>query len=184
MVTVDEDIKAKIKKCERWKAANPGLRWSNPELPENEGKIYITRELLKSSAYRSLSRMSMLVYQDFLSKRILKRINRNKGKVWICENNGNIIYPYTEAEQKGISRFKFRNAIDELQQKGLIDITHRGQGGRKPQEGTGDVSLYWIDDRWKEWGTDEYRSPRKPRKRDSRKDRGWALYHKKNKSKK
>ena len=184
MPTVSEAVDEKIKRRAKWQDANPGLKWSNPEHPEDEPKIYISKELLKSSAYRSLGKVAMLVYQDFLSKRILKRINRNKRKVWICENNGNIIYPYLEAEENGFSRVQFRDAIDELQDKGLIDITHQGRGGRKPLRGTGDVSLYWIDDRWKKWGTNEYRPPRKPRKRDSRKDRGWALYHKKNKNRK
>ncbi len=184
MPTVSEAIDEKIKKRAKWQDANPGLKWSNPEHPEDEPKIYIAKELLESSAYRSLSRVALLIYQDFLSKRILKRINRNKRKAWICENNGNIIYLYLEAEENGFSRVQFRNAIDELQDKGLIDITHQGRGGRKPQKGTGDVSTYWVDDRWKKWGTKEYKPPRKPRKRDSRKDRGWALYHQKNKSKK
>ena len=67
--------------------------------------------------------------------------------------------------------------IDELQQKGFIDITHQGKGGRKPANGTGDVSLYWIDDRWKEYGTNDFRPPRNPRIKDNRKGRGWALYH-------
>ncbi len=177
MPTIDEAIDEKIKKRARWQEANPGLNWSNPEHPEDEPKIYITKELLESPAYRSLSRVALLIYQNFLSKRILKPIKRNKRKVWICENNGNIIYPYAEAEGKGFSRVQFRDAIDELQNKGLIDITHHGRGGRKPLKGTGDVSTYWIDDRWTAWGTDEYRPPRKPRKKDKRKDRGWALYH-------
>ncbi|MBA7532126.1 hypothetical protein ES705_24352 [subsurface metagenome] len=64
----------------------------------------------------------------------------------------------------------------------MIDITHHGRGGRKPQKGTGDVSRYWIDDRWQNWGTDDFKPPRNPRKKDSRKDRGWALYHQNNKS--
>jgi len=177
MVTVSEAIDAKIKKRAKWQDANPGISWSNPAISENEGKIYITKELLKSSAYRSLSRVAFLIYQDFLSKRILKPIKRNKCKVWICENNGNIIYPYLEAEENGFSRVQFRNAIDELQNKGLIDITHHGRGGRKPQKGTGDVSTYWIDTRWQAWGTDDYKPPRMPRKKDKRTDRGWALYH-------
>jgi hypothetical protein len=177
MVTVSEVIDAKIKKRAQWQEANPGISWSNPEHSENEGKIFITKELLESSAYRSLSRVALLIYQDFLAKRRPKPIKRNKKTVWIFENNGDIIYPYLEAEEKGFSRVQFRDAIDELQNKGLIDITHHGRGGRRPQRGTGDVSTYWIDDRWKAWGTDEYRPPRKPRKKDKRKDRGWALYH-------
>ena len=177
MPTISEAIDSKIKKRAKWQEANPEISWSNPETSENEGKIYITKDLLKSSAYRSLSRVALLIYQDFLSKRILKRINRSKRKAWLCENNGNIIYPYLEAEENGFSRVQFRNGIDELQNKGLIDITHHGRGGRKPLKGTGDVSMYFIDDRWKAWGTDEYKPPRMPRKKDERKDRGWALYH-------
>lgn len=179
MPTIDEAIDEKIKKVQRWEEANPGLKWCNPEHPEDEPKIYITKELLESSAYRSLSRVALLIYQDFLSKRILKKINRNKQRSWICENNGNIIYPYLEAEEKGFSRVQFRDGIDELQEKGFIDIKHQGKGGRKPQKGTGDVSLYWIDDRWQKWGTDGFKPPRKPRKKDLRKGRGWALYHNK-----
>lgn len=179
MPTIDEAVDEKIRKRAKWQDANPGLKWSNPGHSEDEPKIYITKELLESSAYRSLSRVSLLIYQDFLSKRIFKRINRNKRKVWICENNGNIIFPYLEAEQKGFSRVQFRDGIDELQSKGLIDITHQGRGGRKPQKGTGDVSTYWIDDRWKEWGTSKFKPPRKPRRKDKRQDRGWALYHEK-----
>jgi hypothetical protein len=159
------------------------LSWCNPEYPENEGKIYITKELLKSPAYRSLSRVAMLLYQDFLAKRIMKQIRRNKQKVWVCENNGQIIFTYTEAEEKGYSRDQFRNGIDELQEKGLLDITHQGKGGRKPQRGTGDVTTYWIDDRWKDWGPEgSIRLPRNPRRKDTRQGRGWAFYHKKRQS--
>ena len=38
-----------------------------------------------------------------------------------------------------------------------------------------DVSKYWIDDRWKKYGTDDFKPPRKPRKKDARQGRGWAL---------
>ena len=92
----------------------------------------------------------------------------------MIENNGKIVYPYQEAEQKGFTRQQFRDAIDELQEKGLIDIKHLGKGGRKPAEGTGDVSIYWIDDRWKKYGTDAFRPARNPRTRDTR-ARGWSL---------
>ena len=90
-------------------------------------------------------------------------------------NNGELVYPYHEAEENGFSSKQFRNAIDELQAKGLIDITHRGHGGRKPKEGEGDFTTYWIDDRWIEYGTDDFRPPRKPREKETRKDRGWTL---------
>jgi hypothetical protein len=180
LASIDEILKDRIENAKKWEEANPGLSWVNPEYPENEGKIYITRELLESPAYRSLSRVALLLYQDFLAKRIMKPIRRNKQKIWVCENNGQIIFTYVEAEEKGYSRDQFRNGIDELQEKGLLDITHQGKGGRKPHKGTGDVTTYWIDDRWRNWEQGIFtRAPRNPRRKDTRQGRGWALYHKK-----
>ncbi len=180
MTTVSESVDKKIKSRQKWKAANPGLDW-NTVYAEEEGKIYITRELLESKAYRSLGRVSLLVYQDFLAKRIFKAIKRDKKRVWICENNGNLVYPYSEAVEKGFSRDQFRSAIDQLQSKGLLDIRHQGQGGPKIEGFRGDSTRYMLDNRWKDYGTDEFRPARKPRKKDHRKGRGWMLYHKKKK---
>lgn len=175
MVNIDEKIRCQVEGTKRWEEANPGLSYADNWYSEDEEKIYITKELLSSKVYRSLSRAAMLVYQDFLSKRIMQRVKRNRKKTWVIGNNGEIIYPYAEAEEKGFSKTTFRNAIDELQAKGLIDITHQGKGGRKPAKGTGDVTTYLIDDRWRDYGTPEFQPPRKPRKKDKRKGQGFAL---------
>jgi len=179
MVFVAEKVREKIEKDAKWRKENP---WHSQEYRDEEPKIYITKELLESKAYRSLSRVAMLVYQDFLSKRDMRAINRKRqARKWVIANNGEIIYPYSEAEENGFSKDQFRKAIDELQEKGLIDIKHQGKGGRKPKKGMGDVSMYWIDDRWKEYGMDAFNPPRKPRIKDKRKGRGWAVYHSKKK---
>lgn len=172
---VSETIKARIEKASNWEKANPGLSWCDSEYLEDEPKIYITKKLLKSRAYRSLSKTALLIYQDFLAKRIMKPIKRNKKKFWVIENNGEIIYPYSEAVENGFTKTQFRNAIDELQQKGFIDITHQGKGGRKPAKGTGDVSKYMIDERWRDYGTMEFKQPRNPRRKDKRSGRGFAI---------
>ena len=180
MPTVAENIKKNIEETIAWEKANPGRSWCEVGHPEHEPKIFISKKLLRSPAYRSLSRVAMLVYLDFLAKRVMRRIPKNKGKEWVIENNGRIVYPYTEAVRNGFSRDQFRNAIDELQLKGLIDITHLGKGGRKPSSGTGDCTKYFIDIRWCDFDDESKRSmrpPRKPRKKDGRKGRGWAQYH-------
>jgi hypothetical protein len=169
---VAESVRKKVGKAARWRKENP---WHSPEYPNDEAKIYITKELLESKAYRSLSRCAMLIYQDFLAKREMVPIKRNRKKVWVINNNGRMIYPYSEAAENGFSKDQFRNAIDELQQKGLIDITHQGRGGRKPANGLGDVSKYWIDDRWIDYGTEDFRPARNSRKKDKRQGRGWGL---------
>jgi len=172
MVTVAENVRAKVEKAAKWRDENP----SCIEYEQDAPKIYIEKELLESKAWKSLSRCSTHVYLEFLGKRVMSLIKRNRKKVWVISNNGEIVYTYADAEEDGFSRVKFRNAIDELQQKGFIDITHQGKGGRKPVEGTGDVSQYAIDNRWKKYGTDDFR-PRKLRIKDNRTDRGWSVYH-------
>ena len=107
----------------------------------------------------------------------MKEIKSSKrASTWIIKNNGDIVYPYSEAEKKGIGRREFRNSIDELMEKGFLDITHQGSGGR-----AGDMTRYLIDDRWKDYGKPHFRSPKKPRKKDDRKGRGWAAVHAKKK---
>ena len=83
MLTVGENIKQKIANVKKWQEANPALSWYNPEYSNDEGKIYITKDLLESAAYRSLTRVAMLLYQDFLSKRIMKQISKKSGCVKI-----------------------------------------------------------------------------------------------------
>lgn len=139
--------------------------------------IWFDQKLLRSTAFRSLKRWSLLVYLDFLRKRQMERVKRGKrSDEWFIKNNGEIVYPYSEAEYKGIGRREFRNAIDELLEKGFLDISHQGSGGR-----SGDMTKYYLDDRWKEYETPEFRPPKKPRKKDERQGRGWAVHHAKKK---
>lgn len=136
-------------------------------------KIWFEKEILRSSTFRALSKWSILVYFDFLRKRQMEPVKRSKrSDEWIIKNNGEIVYPYTEAEHKGIGRREFRNAIDELVEKGFLDIAHQGSGGR-----SGDMTRYFIDDRWKDYGTPTFRQARNPRVKDNRQARGWSAFH-------
>ena len=119
----------------------------------------------------------MLVYFDFLRKRQMEPVKRAKrSDEWVIKNNGEIVYPYSEAEHKGIGRREFRNAIDELMEKGFLDIAHQGSGGR-----SGDMTRYFLDNRWKEYSTPAFRPARNPRRKDTRQGRGWSAFHAKKK---
>jgi hypothetical protein len=103
----------------------------------------------------------------------MEKLKRKKRSAeWLIKNNGDIVYPYLEAEKKGVGRREFRNAIDELIDKGFIDITHQGSGGRGS-----DMTTYLIDVRWKDYGTAVFRAAKKPRKKDQRKGVGWSAFH-------
>ena len=139
--------------------------------------ICIDKNLLRSDAFRSLCKWSLLVCFDFLRKRQMEKIkSKKRSSEWVIKNNGEIVYPYLEAEKKGIGRREFRNAIDELIGKGFIDINHQGSGGHSH-----DMTTYFIDDRWKNYGTDLFRLAKNPRKKDSRKGVGWSAFHAKKK---
>lgn len=143
--------------------------------------IRFDKNLLRSKAFRSLSKWSLLVYLDFLRKRKWGQVKQGGNKIWIHSNNGEIVYPYLEAERKDIGRREFRNAIDELITKGFLDINHKGKGGRKKIDKngrvTGDMTTYIISDRWKDYGKPNFKPPKVERKKDNRGGRGWAVYH-------
>lgn len=148
-------------------------------MSKNKKPMWLEREIINSPALRSLGKWSLLVCLDFLYKRQMeKKIRNRRANDWIIKNNGEIVYPYSEAQKKGIGPREFRNAIDELIEKGFLDITHHGSGGR-----SGDMTRYYIDDRWKEYGSPQFRSAKKPRPKDTRKGRGWEAYHTKKKNK-
>ena len=75
---------------------------------------------------------------------------------------------------KGISATQFRDWIDQLIKHGFLGIAHQGKGGRKPQNGKGDVSKYFISERWKNI-SDNDSNPQNHRKKDNRQGRGFSL---------
>jgi len=180
-ITIEEQIQKKSSLMNKWREENPGREWSEAGKDQDEAKIYFPRKMLTSKTYLSLSRASLLVFGVFMLKRDMQKSGGRK-KTWKCANNGEIVFPYSEALALGFSRTQFRNAIDELQQKGFIDITHAGRGGRAPENGHGDYTTYWVDDRWEWYGTDDFEPARGPRKKDARKDRGFAAYWKQQKN--
>lgn len=94
----------------------------------------------------------------FWTKRQMAKVGRRGKEQWDIANNGEIIFKYKkEAKEKYcMSSGAFRNAIDELREKGFIDIAATGMGVHKV------TTLYRISDRWKLYGTPEYEPP-KPR---------------------
>lgn len=120
--------------------------------------VVFEKRLLKSKAYRSLrTPTSYFVFGIFMTKRQMTQVGRSGKRLWVITNNGEIKFTYKEAKEKyGVSYGAFRQAIDELRDKGFIDVAESGAGLYKS------ANLYSISDRWKLYGTPEYEKP-KPR---------------------
>ena len=128
--------------------------------------------MVRSDAFRGLSKSSILVLMDFLLKRRIKvRKAPNGSKIVNILNNGEIEYCFSEAEKKGLNRNTFNNSLMQLVEVGFIDISHQGSGGRK-----GDKNLYAISERWRKWGTKDFVF--KTKDKDERRGIGFALMHK------
>jgi DNA-binding PadR family transcriptional regulator len=72
-------------------------------------------------------------------------------------NNGEIEFTYEEAEQQyGITAGRFVRAIDELVEKGFIDIPETGMGVHKVK------TYYGISERWRDYETSSFREMHRP----------------------
>ena len=120
--------------------------------------IVLEQRLVKADAWISLSGTAKAVYLLFRTK---CRVGRPPGKPgkrgWTILNNGELVFTYGEAQQKyGIPASRFRRALDELIEKGFIDVAASGMGVHKV------TTLYAIAERWRDYGTAAFRLAKRP----------------------
>ena len=115
-------------------------------------KFWLDRKLPKSRAFLSLRRVALLVLVIFHTKcQMVEVKRRGREDDWIIKNNGEIEFTYLEAERKyRISKKSFSKALDQLVEKGFIDVEHAGAAFQ------GDKSKYSLSDRWRKYGTDDF----------------------------
>jgi len=120
--------------------------------------IWFPRALIESKAYAAIKiATAHRVLAIFFTKRQFESFGRKGKEQWTIKNNGEITFTYREAKNKyRISESAFGDAINELVEKGFIDIASTGMGVHKV------TTLYSISDRWRLYGAPEYEKP-KPR---------------------
>ncbi len=100
--------------------------------------------------------LKVLIY--FLRRRRMVKVGRKGKQKWVVENNGQIIFTYKEAQKKfGLSKRRFRDALDNLIELGFIDLNHHGGGMM------GDPTLFIISERWRDYGKDCFISKVRPK---------------------
>lgn len=110
---------------------------------------YLDGELIRSNALRSLTRSALVIYIGLRSRLVAvpkrqKRVYKNE---YDFKNERDLIYTYDEMQEEWdiSSRSTVTKAIDELIEKGLIDIVRSGMGiHRRP-------NVYAVSDRWRKW---------------------------------
>lgn len=137
--------------------------------------IWIDKDILRSKAFMSLkTATSIRLFFDFFQKRQMKQRKHSKRKSeWVITNNGKIEFTYSEAVKRGYSRAAFARAIDDLIDRGLIDLVR--QGGSYE----GEKNLFAISERWRDFGTDNFK--KKQRQKNTRNGQGFSAMHARNK---
>jgi hypothetical protein len=91
--------------------------------------IVIDANLVTSKAFLRLTGAAPQVCLLFLRRRKMVKLGRKGKEKWVISNDGEIVFPYAEAEKKfGITRPRFQRALDQLVEHGFIDIAHPGGG--------------------------------------------------------
>lgn len=124
--------------------------------------IVLEQTMVKSRVWLSLSGTAIQVYlllrcKCQFAKRSKRPGKRSEDLLSLIVNNGDLVFTYQEAKRLyGITAGRFRRAIDELIEKGFLDIAEMGMGLY------GMPTRYGISDRWRDYGTPSYRQVRRP----------------------
>ncbi len=120
--------------------------------------IVLEQRLVKSAVWLSLSGTAKSVYLLFRTKcRVGKPPGKPGKRDWMILNNGELVFTYREALSKyGTTASRFRRALDELIEKGFIDVEAAGMGVHKV------TTLYAISERWRDYGTPAFRPAKRP----------------------
>jgi hypothetical protein len=126
-----------------------------------KNKIIIEPDMFYSKAYMELSASALRTLQRCLQKRKWSTVKIRKKKSIVYENEG-FIFPYSEAELLNIKSTQFWKNIRKLIEAGFIDIVHQG-GWYQKNEKHKDYSVYCLSERWRHYGTDQFKKVEKPK---------------------
>lgn len=121
---------------------------------KKSGGTFIDREMYTSKAYMALgvdgqyrSKFSVKLLILFLDKRRFEyRKNRKGKKKYVCTNADNITLTYNELKKEyGWIHQTIARAIDELLEKGFIEIVERGGAYQRHK------TVYKLSDNWCIW---------------------------------
>ncbi len=114
--------------------------------------VVIEKKVFTSKAWLSLTGIAAQVLPLFLLKRQLAKTGKRGHEKWVCTNGQELVFTYKEAREKyGITQWRFQRAIDDLIDKGFLDIAKSAGGLFK------ETTLYALSDRWREYGTSEFK---------------------------
>lgn len=123
-------------------------QWNEYKKRSRGWSIRMSFELLHSEAYKRLSYSPAIKVLNWFYEKVKFEVNKGKrGKNRYQVINGDISFTYREAGFRGMSHHQFSRALREVYQFGFIEVTRAGSALK------GDFTRFEISDRWKDYGT-------------------------------
>jgi len=119
-------------------------------------KILIEPEMYYSGAFKSLSASAIRSLMRCLQKRKWNNVKLGGKKHIRYDDQEGFIFPYSEAEFLGIGTTQHWKNMKTLVEMGFLDIIHQG-GWYQKHEKEKDYSIYKISDRWRHYGTQNFK---------------------------
>ena len=121
--------------------------------------IRVGFEMLHSEAYEKLDYTPALKVLNWFHEKVrVKKISGRKGKIhYEPVDDGLFCFPYREAGYRGLTPQQFSKALKELHRLGFIDVLKPGSALK------GDQTKFSLSDRWKAYGTPEFKQTEYPR---------------------
>lgn len=123
--------------------------------------IVIDDEMFYSEPFKALSASALRTLMRCLQKRSWKKEKVN-GRKKMVYTNPDFIFPYAEADFLDIGTTQFWKNMKQLIEMGFIDLVYQGGWYQKNQREK-DYSVYRLSDRWKKYGTSEFKQTEKAR---------------------
>jgi hypothetical protein len=127
------------------------IREARNRPPADMPWVWLTREMIESEAWRSLSRAARLVVDRLMIEHMLHA----------GTENGSLVVTYVDFVKFGIRRESLPAAIAEAVAKGWIIITEKGRPSVGPDRWPTHYALGWLPlhdgaaalNKWKAWTT-------------------------------
>ncbi len=125
------------------------LHKSRNSPPEGMPWVWLTREMIESQAWTSLSRAARLVVD-----RVMIEHMAHAGS-----ENGRLVVTYSDFVKFGIRRASLKSAITEAAAKGFILVVEKGRPSTGPERWPAKYALGWLPlfdaaaalNKWKAW---------------------------------
>lgn len=135
------------------------------EIPKKykiKNQIWFEADMFYSESFHCLSASAIKTLMRCLQKRKWEDIKSGRKKTRVYLDDG-FIFPYDEAKALNIAKStQYWKNIIKLIEVGFLDLDYQG-GWYQKHEREKDYSVYKLSERWRKYGTSEFKKGEKPK---------------------